>query len=233
MRTILYLVVLIIPLTANAQITNSEFGNWIMVFNQTRIHEKWSLHSEAQFRSYSLDPNTEQIILRGGVNFHLNKSIVFTGGYGWITNYADDGEIIKDQHTEEHRAWQQASLKSNYGHLQIEHRYRLEQRWLNNNKTINYKDRIRYLLRVTIPLNKNDLVKNTLFASFYNELFIHFHNEPFDRNRLYGTLGFQFTDKSNIQLGYLAQTSKNSTKHYLQIALNYTIDIRKKESIQQ
>ncbi|MBN8696152.1 MAG: DUF2490 domain-containing protein [Bacteroidetes bacterium] len=232
MKSILYIIVLVLPTLTNAQKSHSEFGNWIMVFNQTRVHEKWSIHSEAQFRSYSLDPNTEQILLRGGVNFHLNKSVVCTGGYGWITNYTDDGEIIKDQHTQEHRTWQQASLKNNYGRIQIEHRYRLEQRWINNNKSTNHKDRIRYLLRVTFPFNKKEMVKNALFASFYNEVFIHFQNEPFDRNRLYGALGFQFTDRSNIQLGYLAQTVNKTTKHYLQLAVNYNIDFRKVDSKQ-
>ncbi len=230
MRLILYIIVVVLPIITHAQTTRPEFGNWIMVFNQTRFHEKWSIHSEAQFRSYSLDPNTEQILLRGGVNFHLNKSVLLSGGYGWITNYTDDGEIIKDQHTEENRTWQQAILKSNYGRVQLEHRYRLEQRWISNNKTGNHKDRIRYLLRVTVPFNNKEMIKNTIFTSFYNELFIHFQNEPFDRNRLYGALGFQFTDRSNIQLGYLAQTVNKTTKHYLQVAVNYNIDLRKNDS---
>lgn len=230
MKTILYWIVVILPLFLKAQTSKTETGNWIMLFNQSRLHDKWSIHSEVQFRSYTIEPNTEQLLLRGGLNFHFTKATLFTGGYAWITNYANDGDIINAQLTEEHRTWQQAVLKSNYGRILIEHRYRLEQRWINNSITKNYKDRIRYLLRITVPFNKKEMIKNTLFLSFYNETFLHFQNEPFDRNRLFGALGFQFSDNSNVQLGYLAQTVYKTTKHYLQIAVNYNIDLRKKDS---
>ncbi|MDO8366806.1 MAG: DUF2490 domain-containing protein [Saprospiraceae bacterium] len=115
-----------------------------MFFNQTRLHEKWSLHTEAQYRSFK------------------------------------------------------------------------------------YLNRIRYMLRTTIPLNKKVIEKNTLFLSFYDEVFIHFSSLPFDRNRLYAAIGYQAIPKSNVQLGYLAQTVNTTTKHYLQISFFYNLDLRKK-----
>jgi hypothetical protein len=81
---------------------------------------------------------------------------------------------------------------------------------------------------MNIPLNKKTIESNTLFLSFYDELFIHITSNPFDRNRLYGAFGFQFTNGFNLQLGYMAQTVNVSTKHYFQTAINYTFDLRKK-----
>ncbi len=216
------------PNTCFPQQQSDPFGNWIMLFNQTKLHSNWSLHNEIQYRSYSVNPNTEQLLLRVGVNFHPINKVMFTAGYGWITNYKNDEGIIKNQVVDEHRLWQQLSLKDSYGRFFIEHRYRIEERWITNNTNSEYKNRVRYLLRLSIPINNKQISKNTIFFTAYDELFVNLANQPFDRNRLFGALGFQFNDLTNLQIGYLAQTVNTTTKHYLQLALNYNLDFRKK-----
>ena len=228
MKRYLIWALLLFSLFANSQNSNNNVGSWAILFNQTKLRNNWSLHNEIQYRSYSLSPNTEQILLRVGVNFHLSKNAIITAGYGWITNYKDDGGIIKNQLVDEQRLWQQISLKDSYGRFFIEHRYRIEQRWIDNKINPEYKNRIRYLLRLSIPFNNKQISKNTVFFTAYNELFVNLTNQPFDRNRLYGALGFQFNDFTNLQIGYLAQTVNATTKHYLQVALNYNLDFRKK-----
>lgn len=211
------------------QIDNTSFGSWGMLFNQTRLHKKWSLHSEVQFRSYEINPNTEQLLIRGGVNFHYNPSVVFTAGYGWITNYVNDEKVFKDQIVDENRIWEQIILKSNTGRFYFEHRYRFEQRWISTVTNTNYRNRIRYLLRLTIPLNNKEVKKNTLFVGLYNEVFINLTNSPFDRNRLYGALGYQVNSSTNIQVGYLLQTVGTKSKQYLQVGLTFNPDLRKEK----
>lgn len=211
---------------AFSQSPKSATGNWLMVFNQTRLNERWSIHAEAQYRSYEITPNTEQLLLRGGVNYHISASAFTSVGYAYIINYAYDKEQIPGVQISENRLWQQFFTRNSTGRFLFEHRYRLEQRWIQSNNNTRYLDRIRYLLRVTVPLNKKEIEKNTLFLSFYDEIFIHFSSAPFDRNRLYGALGYQFLPNANIQLGYLAQTVNITTKHYLQTAVFYNIDLR-------
>ena len=203
-------------------------GAWTMLTSQIRLHSKWGIHAEAQFRSYDIKPNTEQLLIRAGVNYHYNPNIIFTAGYGYILNFTDDGETFKSQSGDEHRIWQQVLLKSNTGRLFLEHRYRFEERFLHTATTDLYKSRIRYLLRASIPLNKKEMVKNTAFLSFYDEIFIHINNAPFDRNRLYGAAGFQFSSSLNIQAGYLIQTVGTRSKGFLQLAVNFNPDLRKK-----
>ena len=65
-----------------------------MFFNQTRLSERWSMHAEAQYRSYEIAPNTEQLLLRCGVNYHISAS--FGAQY---------------THTLERRDWQVALFK--------------------------------------------------------------------------------------------------------------------------
>jgi hypothetical protein len=211
-----------------AQSPSGTVGSWLMFFNQTRLHEKWSIHSEVQYRSFELTPNTDQIMLRIGANYHINNNYSASLGYAYVPNFAFDKENVKGVQVSENRMWQQFLMKNNLGRVNFEHRYRLEQRWLQTTNGDKYLNRIRYLIRATVPLNKKTVEKHTVFLTFYDELFIHFSNTPFDRNRLYGAIGYQVLPNLNIQLGYLAQTVNTTTRHYLQTAIFYNIDLRKK-----
>lgn len=198
-----------------------------MYFNQTRLHENWSIHSEVQYRSFEINPNTEQLMFRLGVNYHINNNYSTSLGYAYVPNFAFDKENIKGIQVSENRIWQQFLMKNTIGRVNFEHRYRLEQRWLQTTNGDKYLNRIRYLLRVMVPLNKKQIENQTLFLNFYNELFIHFSNTPFDRNRLFGALGYQLTTNLNIQLGNLAQTVGTATRHYLQTAVVFNPDFSK------
>lgn len=225
----LSIVIFLICKTSFSQSPLATTGNWLMGFNQTRLHDKWSIHTEAQYRSFEITPNTEQMLLRGGINYHINNYAFTSIGYAYVTNYVFDKEQLSGVQVSENRIWQQFLIRNNLGRCLFEHRYRLEQRWIQSSNNNRYLNRIRYLLRVTVPLNKKEIEKNTLFLSFYDEVFIHLSPTPFDRNRLYGAIGYQFLPNANIQLGYLAQTVNITTKQYLQAAVFYNIDFRKKE----
>ena len=181
----------VVNFSSFGQAPSGTAGNWLMGFNQTRLQKNWSIHTEAQYRSFEIIPNTEQMLLRGGINYHLNNTAFASIGYAYVTNYSYDKEQLPGVQVSENRIWQQFLMRNNTGRYFFEHRYRLEQRWIQLNNTARYLDRIRYLL--------------------------------------YGAIGYQFLPKANIQLGYLAQTANNATKQYLQVAIFYNVDFRKKE----
>lgn len=208
--------------------SNSDFGNWLMFFNQTRFTDNWSLHSEIQYRSYEVLPNTEQLLIRAGINYHLPNNGLLVLGLANITNYAFDKDLIEGITVSENRIWQQFTLKQNIGRFFFEHRYRAEQRWQTSNDETRFRNRLRYFLRLSVPLNNKTITDKTFYLSFYNEIFINLESSPFDRNRLYGAVGYNFNPKINLQLGALAQTVSLSTKFYLQAALFYNLDLRKK-----
>jgi hypothetical protein len=214
---------------AFSQSSTTAVGNWLMFFNQTRLSEKWSINSEVQYRSFEIAPNTEQLLLRAGINYHTSNSSFICLGYANVTNYDFDKEQLPGVQVNEHRLWQQFIMRHNIGRCFFEHRYRFEQRWLESSSWSSYLNRVRYLFRISVPLNKKIIEKNTIFLSFYDEVFVHFTSMPFDRNRLYGALCFQFNTSANVQIGYLAQTLSSYTKQYLQVGLFYNIDLRKKD----
>ena len=203
-----------------------EPGSWLMGTSTIRLNQKFGLHAEAQYRDHGIFNEVEQILLRGGVNFHYNPNLIFTAGYGNISGHLPDREYY-NKSINEHRLWEQVILRNTMGRLITEHRYRLEQRWISTNKNNSYQDRMRYCLRLTVPINKSKLEERTFFISVYDEIFINFNKNPFDRNRAYAAIGYQFTPLINVQAGYLAQTVNIQTKQFLQLALFYNLNLFK------
>lgn len=201
-------------------------GNWLMYFGTNRVSDKFSVHTEIQYRNHTITPdNIEQLLLRAGLNYHFSNKAFVSAGYAYITSYVFESEQ-KSPEAKEHRVWQQFILTNNIGRVKFEHRYRIEQRWVNQE----YKNRFRYRLMLFIPLNKPIIEKGTLFLGLYDEIFINTKEPYFDRNRLYGALGYQFNKSTSIQAGMMNQQTTNYGKWYLQFAFVFNPDLRKKNN---
>ena len=198
-------------------------GNWLMYFGQNRLNQHFSIHSEVQYRNHTALPiNIEQLLLRTGLNYHFSTDAFATAGYGYIATHLYESAQTNPE-SEEHRVWQQLIMNNKLGKTKFEHRYRTEQRWVNGE----YKNRLRYRLMMFIPLNKPSVEPGALFLGFYDEIFVNTKNTFFDRNRLYGALGYQINQLTGIQLGLLHQQVNDFGKWYLQFALVYNTDFRK------
>ena len=193
-----------------------------MYFGTNRLSDDWSIHSEVQYRNHTVAPvNIEQLLLRTGINRHLNPNAILTLGYGYIASYDFESEQKPPESTE-HRIFQQFILINRLDRIKFEHRYRLEQRWVNGD----YRDRIRYRLMLFIPINNPKIEPGTWFVGLYDELFMNTKDVFFDRNRLYGALGYQFSKTTQAQVGYLRQRVNAFGKNYLQFAVVFNPDFR-------
>lgn len=247
-RSVLKCIVLasLFPAGAAAQSSPSiatHHNGWFMYFGNHRISEKLGIHTEYQWRRSDLISGWQQSLLRVGLDWHCSNMIMLSGGYGWIRSYPYGEQPIAAEF-DEHRIWQQLILQHNSGRFYFQHRYRLEQRFLQNTgagttDTYNFRNRARYRLLLTIPLSRNELKDNTLFAALYDEVFIGFgkgiRKNILDQNRLYLALGWRFSKDCNIQLGYLnhyvikPDGIRHERNHTLQLSLTYNLDLRKKE----
>ncbi|MEX0968392.1 MAG: DUF2490 domain-containing protein [Bacteroidia bacterium] len=163
-------------------------------------------------------------MMRFDVSQNIDNNAMLSSGYGFISNH-QTARGKSGVNFIEHRIWEQFYIRHELRNIRMEHRYRLEQRWLKRKPTL-YLDRIRYFYRVTIPISNKQLLPNTLFLSFYNEVFLNITDNPFDRNRLYGATGYQFTKDIAGHAGYLLQTTSTGTKPYLQLAIFWNVDLR-------
>ncbi len=226
-RIVFYLLVThVFCFGANAQ-SDIALGNWGMYFGQFRVKGNWYLHNEFQYRSYEIKPNVEQLLLRVGLIYQAKNNLYFAAGYGKILNFGMDKHLSDALLCDENRIWEQVIVRHKLSVLFFEHRLRLEQRWIKEN-TVNYLDRFRYLLRFNLPINSDKIQNKTIYISAYNETFLNFKKEVFDRNRLYGAVGYQISSALNFQIGYLNQYVNTKSNHYLQLAWMCNIDFNKK-----
>ncbi len=206
------LLLLVVPFSGRAQ--DSDFGNWLIYLGNKQIDQKWNWHHEVQYRNYDAVGDLEQLLLRTGIGYNLtenNNNILL--GYGFIhsQNYVpgtDEKEAV-----DEHRIFQQFITRQNIGLVKVQHRYRFEQRWLAED----FKLRFRYFLAFNIPLNGREIRTNSVYLSIYNEIFLDTTDRVFDRNRLYGGLGYQLNDKLRTELGYMNQFLPDGNRDQLNL----------------
>lgn len=194
----------------------SKVGNWFIYLGNQKINNKWNWHNEVQYRNYNFIGNLNQLLLRTGIGYNLfenNNNILL--GYGFIHTQRYLPNSQEKVSINEHRLFQQFITRQNFNRVFIQHRYRVEERFLPDD----FQMRFRYLLGVTIPINNKLMSKNTLYMSVYNEIFINVEKSIFDRNRLYGALGYIINPNFRVEAGFMAQTLETTHRNQFQIVL--------------
>ncbi len=200
MKNIYLLLLFLVPFASFSQ--DSDLGNWMIYFGNKEIDKEFNWHHEVQYRNYNAIGDLEQLLLRTGLGYNLtegNNNILLGYGYILSQNYLELSDDKID--INEHRIYQQFITKQSIGIINLQHRYRFEQRFVEDD----FKLRFRYFLAFNIPLNNAELVDNTTYLSFYNELFINSEGNVFDRNRFYGGIGYKVNSNMRFELGYMNQ----------------------------
>ena len=209
----------------HAQDTGEDkLGAWYMYFGTNKLSEKWSLHTEAQFRFYETASSFNQLLLRTGANYHISDKAIATLGYGYINTDGTFEELPNEENSEEHRIFQQFILKNTVGKFAFEHRYRIEQRFIDAQAGSSTQHRGRYRLQLTYPLN------DKWFLNAYDEIFINFQDDLFGQNRLYGAVGYKASKDLSFQLGFLKNHFEDTQFDRLQLAVFFNTDLRKKQA---
>jgi len=210
MNMVALTLLLALPFFTFAQ--DSSFGNWLIYIGNKKLDSKWNIHNEVQYRSYNIGDDLEQLLIRTGVGYNLtenNNNILLGYGYILSQNYVDDTEDKVS--INEHRIFQQFTTKQTVGSVGLSHRYRFEQRFIEDD----YKMRFRYFLGFNIPLTKKE--SNSYYVSAYNEIFLNTESSVFDRNRVYGGLGYKVNKSLRIEAGYMNQFFESNNRDQFNI----------------
>lgn len=200
------------PLFCSAQ--DSDLGNWILLFGNKQINQKLNWHHEVQYRNYDAIGDLEQLLLRTGIGVNVTDNANALLGYGFIRseNYTSlDEKVIVN----EHRIFQQLISKQKIGKLGLQHRYRFEQRFVEDI----FKLRFRYFLGLAYPLWKDLNSPKEVYLSSYNEIFLNTRQNVFDRNRLYGGLGYRLSKLIRVELGYMNQFLNSGNRDQVNMVL--------------
>lgn len=196
------------------------FNSWLAWFNNIKFNEKWGMNHDIQFRGSSNWSNHSMLLIRPGVNYYLNER--HTAALGYAVTLVTHELAADSRRLTEHRIWQQYIISGTILGVPVQHRFRLEQRFLKRPDETAFAQRARYFIRSVLPLrtHSGSPFRRGLFMSLQNELFFNFHNQKatngkwFDQNRAYASLGFRFSEKYDFETGYLNQfLMRKSTPH--------------------
>ena len=207
---------LVLFLTANVNAQKTDTGNWFLYFGNQKINNRWNWHNEVQYRNFNFAGDLEQLLLRTGIGYNLtenNNNILL--GYAYVHSEPYIAGSDDKLETDEHRIFQQFITKQQFGRVYIQHRYRVEERFLKDD----FKMRFRYFLSLNVPINKKALDKNAIYASAYNEIFLNTEQNQFDRNRLYGGIGYCFSKNIKVEAGIMSQMLANNSRAQFQIMI--------------
>jgi predicted porin len=220
---------------------------WFGITNTIKFNKTFSVIAEGQFR-FASDFQPMQHQARTALDIKINDhfSVVPVGYvYTWNYLYGEQPAAFKNN---EHRFWQQVMYKHNLGKIKVDHRVRIEERYIQvhsrsqdnmivDNGYSNKQIRFRYRVMARMPINADKIDSKTYFASVYDEVFasrgdvVTFH-EP-DQNRIFAGLGYQLSPVFTVQGGLLYQMliksngAKQENNVGLQVFANYTIDLSK------
>ncbi|HQV00839.1 MAG TPA: DUF2490 domain-containing protein, partial [Bacteroidia bacterium] len=195
-------------------------------------------------------------MIRVGANYQVKPNILLRTGYAFAEtyNYGDIPINGLGRDFSEHRIFEMVQLTHKEGRFDLIHRYMLEQRFVGRYSSADVSkedefpmvNRIRYMLRIQVPLKGNAIVDKTPYAAVYDEVMIAFgknvNANVFDQNRIGLLLGYRFNKTIRVETGFINQIAqfgrlvngKNVFQHNSGFMVNaiFNFDVSKKAKLQ-
>ncbi|APY09477.1 hypothetical protein BWZ20_14710 [Winogradskyella sp. J14-2] len=220
---ILLTVVFLVLVTTNLIAQNpseSHLGTWYTYGSHHRLSERFSINPCAELRFYETSSNYNLAFVSIRGNYHISNNETIGLGYA----YLDIDTVFEFDHqpnVHEHRVYEQYAINHNISKLNIQHRARFEQRFLDFSNRNELQNRFRYRLSLKYNLS------NTIFINVLEEPFVNFQDQAFHENRFYTGFGFKVTKHSQLQIGYLKQHIRKHNLNRIQIGISFKTDRRK------
>ena len=176
----------------------NDLGLWTAVNISLPIKGKFE--SRFQISPRWLDNATDfnQFILHGLLGYRFNKHVSFFQGHAWSTLYIPNFR-------REQRPYQELTISHNVRKLSFDHRFRFEERFIQDIEGISL--RARYRIKGTYPLDKKEKWSLVLFDELFVNLNSHFGGPRagIDHNRIYAGVNHKFNENISTELGYQLQ----------------------------
>lgn len=210
----------IIYYSSNAQ-TDHSLGNWNSIILKGKISQRFSLMGEGHIRSSNFDFKYDYFEAKTGISYSITKKLTGLFGTGLYNTDQPGGFFQTPSLQKEFRTWQELTLKQTCKRINLEHRVRLEQRFIPEN----YKNRLKYRLGLIVPVNKAEMVQGSVYLTVADELFIPQYGPIVEKNRFFAGAGYKMNENATLQIGCVKDTDyklgSHSVKNYLQLMLLY------------
>ncbi|MFM9839701.1 MAG: DUF2490 domain-containing protein [Cyclobacteriaceae bacterium] len=193
---------------------------WIRYYNQTQLSSKYTLHFEVDERR-QINPDIQfQLFAHAHLHRRFSKLIDVAAGFTYATTNSSKNPNLA---VPEFRPFQEINFSQPISKkIQLQFRYRFDQRFIRNNDKIELTDgytfsfRHRFRLQCSMTVKKYESGK-TIIVKLSDEIMLsQGSNAPnsFDQNRVYAGVEFQFNKKWAVELGYLNQYQSASGNNY-------------------
>jgi hypothetical protein len=170
------------------------------------------LHLESQIRRADYGEHWQQLLLRPGINYTISPALTLSAGYAWVETYPY-GDIPVAADFPEHRCGSRPSFRTkpsaSTGRIVSGWSSAASAKWHAATGDVTnwrYENRIRYMLRTTIPLSDD----KKWYLALWDEVFFNFGSNVsmnyLDQNRAFIGLGRQLSDTTKLEIGFMEQT---------------------------
>ncbi len=204
-----------------------KFSGWAMTVNTISLSPKFNFIFDSQLRSNDQWKKAETFILRPGLTYVLNTNVSLSAGLALITNWKTV-EGIRDG-VSDNRIWQQLGINKQVKNAVLQHRIRMEERWIPLLKIAgseivksdpNFNARFRYFTRWISPFSKTKKLTKGIYWAVQNEFFFnvagarHANRKLFDQSRTYAGTGYRLGKHADLELGYMFFYTEGRNKDY-------------------
>ena len=208
----------------NNRLNDHNTIGWLVYVGDHKLAPKWTLHTEYQARRVHGLRVPQNQLSRLGLGRTLTDRVKVSASYTYFESFRYGAyPSVAGRASPEQRIYEDVTLNDPLGRLTLNHRIRLEQRWLGTRggedgkgavgKWV-YQNRIRYQLAATFPLQGPTIDNGEWYLNAFDELFMSFgknvRNNIFNQNRLSAGPGYQFTKNAKVELNYLYQLSQHA-----------------------
>ena len=213
-----------------------KIGNWIGATSNLRFTDKWSLFLQGEARTWEPLNNLNEILWRVAGHYDFSKKYMGAAGYVRVDTWPYESTGLGK--FDENRIFEEFKIKVPWGKIKVDHRFRLEQRWITTPENgTQYSNRVRYKLALKWPLGGDKIVPGSWYGKVLDEIFVDFDNNGYwfnlegrdrglNQNRLYGGIGKKLTPLSNIEMGVLWQHRPNADFWRVLISYSHNFDFR-------
>ncbi len=218
---------------------------WLNTYGNIRLNKKFFWVAQTHFRFTDNDEmpfvgQMSQIYNRHGLGYIVNNNFNVTLGGVVRLNFNSNSDVVLP----EYRIWHQYQFTNFFYNSVIYHRFRIEHRWskgFGGDDEYIFRNRWRYMFRVKIPLNNQEITSDTWYLGPEAELIMQSGRDvvgsPMEDLRLHTSLGYIFNPRLTAAIGGMyafGQTLNNpdvfNQSWTIRMHLYFSPDLRKAKS---
>jgi len=231
-RSLLFILVLVISVLSSqlpVLSVENDLGLWTNINLKVPITNK--IETRFQFSPRLVDNITDfnQFVTHGTLGYKLNKNFSIWQGYAWSTTYIPNFR-------REQRIYNDIVYESTFKKLELENRFRLEERFLQSVEGVSLRGR--YRLKASYPIDRRKKWRVVFIDEIFTNFNSHFNGPQagLDQNRIYLGLNKRFNEHFNLDGGYQLQhlhreSNDDKLNHFIMFKFNFILPqlIKKKE----